>query len=954
MGKDKTVTSSIIAIVIILLIASLAIVAITSSHSSNSSATPANVTDLSNDVLAINPPGTNGQANLNQLQTYLKTGQLPPKTINEVAPYANLLYAQNSITTKSLTSYFFPETLGVAKNDIVKTVVPNPKVGVKIEWDKIGIPHIYGTTLANMAYGAGYAAATARLFAMDVMRHYGAGDLASFLGPSCGYEGMDKSALTDAAYDQTQMNQMKYSMEHDFGQFGKDAIAMDTSYVAGINKYIAQADSNPSMMPGIYVALGQKPQPWTIDDPLYIAALIGDTFGNGGGGSVSSENLLDALTSQFGSQANTIFTALKEQNDPAAPTTTNQPFPYMIPGKINNALTANLDNPSQPLKGQITGSVAGCGGGGSSGITLSNQNSGQNYLLPGANTSSKVNLVSDAINYEINQITASLKFPSTDSNALLVGSQYSKTGHPLAVFGPQVSYFEPEIFIQEDLHAPDYEAAGAGIIGISFVIEMGRGQHFAWSATSASADNIDVYVDLLCNPNKGPVAAESHYYMFNNKCIPMQHEVLSEYAKPTVAASGTPTEIVHNIYLTKQGIVQGFTTANNGEPVAVVHDRSTYMHDGDSVIGFLEIGTPSITYNAQTFEKSASNINFTFNWMYAGRNNIAFYESGLDPIRPSDVNPNLPIWGTSSKTMWTGFLGFSGHPHAIDPPSGELISWNNKPAPEFSANDSNVAYGPVYRSLMLQYALNDQLKLHHNKLSPADMVKAMESAATTDLDAVTILPYVLPLITPTDTTQSQMLTALQTWYNDGGHRIRINSSALQYENAPAIAIGDEFFNYLDYYLFNSLLGGQGVNYQDSTFPTGFTEYPQSFVDQPGSLGSAYDGGSEGLTQKLLMQYENKYVAQPYPTALLDHVCLNGGLSNCKNAVNDAFAATEKALIVANSNNNVPSWTADTASAASHQTIPVMDEISFESIGAIAAPKMDWQNRPTFQQVVSFT
>jgi hypothetical protein len=234
------------------------------------------------------------------------------------------------------------------------------------------------------------------------------------------------------------------------------------------------------------------------------------------------------------------------------------------------------------------------------------------------------------------------------------------------------------------------------------------------------------------------------------------------------------------------------------------------------------------------------------------------------------------------------------------------------------------------------------------------MVKAMESAATTDLDAVTILPYVLPLITPTDTTQSQMLTALQTWYNDGGHRIRINSSALQYENAPAIAIGDEFFNYLDYYLFNSLLGGQGVNYQDSTFPTGFTEYPQSFVDQPGSLGSAYDGGSEGLTQKLLMQYENKYVAQPYPTALLDHVCLNGGLSNCKNAVNDAFAATEKALIVANGNNNVPSWTADTASAASHQTIPVMDEISFESIGAIAAPKMDWQNRPTFQQVVSFT
>ncbi len=909
------------------------------------------ITDLSNDILAIDPPGTNGQVNLSQLKAYLKAGALPPNTINELAPYANLLYAQNSITTKSLTSYFFPETLGVSKADIVKTVIPNPKVGVKIEWDKVGIPHIFGTTLQNMAYGAGFAAATERLFSMDVMRHYGAGTLAGFLGPSCAYEAMDKSQLADAAYSQAQLNQMEYNMEHNFGKIGQDLLSMTKSYAAGINEYIKQADKNSSMMPAIYTALGQKPQPWSIDGMLYIAALIGDRLGNGGGGSVGTESLLNNLTAQFGSQASSIFTALKEQNDPGAPTTINQPFPYMIPGKINPALTANLDNPNHPLIGQITGSVQGCGGGSTSGISISNQGFAHSTLLPNAN--SHTSLVSDAVKYEIGQITAAIKFPPTDSNALVVGSKYSKSGHPLAVFGPQVSYFEPEIFIQEDLHAPDYEAAGVGIIGASFVVAMGRGQHFAWSATSAGADNIDVYVDLLCNPSGGAVAPQSHYYMFNNKCIPMQNEVLSEYAKPSVAASGTPTEIVHNIYLTKQGIVQGYTTADGGKPVAVVQDRSTYMNDGNSAIGFLEIGMPSVTYNAQTFEKSASNIDFTFNWMYAGRTNIAFYESGLDPIRPSDINPNLPIWGTSSKTMWTGYLGFNSHPHAIDPPSGELISWNNKPAPQFSANDGNVAYGPVYRSLLLQYALNTQLKLHNNKLTPADMVKAMESAATTDLDAVTVLPYALPLIAPTDNTQSQMLAALQTWYSDGGHRIRVNSSALQYQNAAAIAIGDEFFNYLDYYLFNSLLGGQGVNYQDGTFPTGFNGFPQSFVNQPGSLGSAYDGGFEGFTQKLLMQYENKTVAQPYPVALLDHVCINGGLSNCKVAVNDAFNATEKALIAANGNSNVSSWTEDTVSAAAHKTIPVMDEISFQDIGAISVRNMDWQNRPTYQQVVAF-
>ena len=295
--KGKTITFSIIAIVVILIVATLSIAMINVTKTSAPSYT--DITDLSNNVLAIDPPGTNGQANLSQLEAYLKTGAIPPNTLNEVAPYANLLYAQNSLTTKSLTSYFFPETLGVAKSDIANVTIPNPKVGVKIEWDKQGIPHIYGTSLANMAYGAGYAAATERLFSMDVLRHYGAGDLSGFLGPACSYESMDKSSLQQAPYSQTQLQQVLYNMNHNFGQAGKDIVSMNQSYVDGINEYIAQADKNPKLMPGIYPALGHDPQPWTIDDPLYIAALIGDRLGNGGGGSVSTEGLLKNLTAKF-------------------------------------------------------------------------------------------------------------------------------------------------------------------------------------------------------------------------------------------------------------------------------------------------------------------------------------------------------------------------------------------------------------------------------------------------------------------------------------------------------------------------------------------------------------------------------------------------------------------------------------------------------------------------------
>ena len=42
------------------------------------------------------------------------------------------------------------------------------------------------------------------------------------------------------------------------------------------------------------------------------------------------------------------------------------------------------------------------------------------------------------------------------------------------------------------------------------------------------------------------------------------------------------------------------------------------------------------------------------------------------------------------------------HPQAIDPPSGAIVNWNNKPAPGFGAADDNWAYGSVQRVELLQ------------------------------------------------------------------------------------------------------------------------------------------------------------------------------------------------------------------------------------------------------------
>ena len=128
-------------------------------------------------------------------------------------------------------------------------------------------------------------------------------------------------------------------------------------------------------------------------------------------------------------------------------------------------------------------------------------------------------------------MTSLQAMPKHMSNALVVNGKDSASGHPIAVFGPQVSYFAPQILMLEDLHSPDYAAEGASFPGTGLV-ELGRGEDYAWSATSAGSDLIDQRLEKICNPSGGAPAAQGTYYEFNGKCLPMTHETFTEVADP--------------------------------------------------------------------------------------------------------------------------------------------------------------------------------------------------------------------------------------------------------------------------------------------------------------------------------------------------------------------------------------------------------------------------------------
>jgi hypothetical protein len=118
------------------------------------------------------------------------------------------------------------------------------------------------------------------------------------------------------------------------------------------------------------------------------------------------------------------------------------------------------------------------------------------------------------------------------------------------------------------------------------------------------------------------------------------------------------------------------------------------------------------------------------------------------------------------------------------------------------------------------------------------------------------------------------------------------------------------------------------------------------------LGSAYDGGYEGYLMSTFQQLLGRHPADGFGRVLTRHEC-GGGPATCRRKVAHALDSTYAALVAANANAEVSTWTDSTASHAAGQTMPEFDSIGFRTLGLVGQPNIDWQNRPTFQQVVEF-
>ena len=600
---------------------------------------------------------------------------------------------------------------------------------------------------------------------------------------------------------------------------------------------------------GYYRAKGIPSSPFTANDVVASAALIAARFGTNGGQEAGNAMFLDALEKRFGdADARRVFSDLREANDPESPVSVPGSFAQELPSATSPGSVV-LDD------GSFTGTA--------------------------------------------------LSAPAFASNALLVSAKRSETGHPLFVAGPQVGYFFPEFFAEMELSGAGFAVRGAVFPGVPLVL-VGRGPDFAWSASSSQADNLDLFVETLCD--------DDTHYLYRGQCEPMRR-----FFAGTLKAQGQPDQEV-SYYETSHGPVVGYATVK-GKRVAISLQRSTRGRELLSARAFYELNTGRVT-SAKTFLSTMNGVEFSFNWFYADDRDIALFSSGRLPLRAADTDPALPTVGNGNYD-WRGFVPFAGHARAIDPRSGTILNWNNRPAASVGAADSNFSYGSVHRVDLLRAAVSAR-----KKHSLATLTGAMNKAATQDLRVVRVWPIIRAVLQtgPAPSARAEAAEGLiDTWRSNGSSRLdrgldgRIDD--------PGAAVMDAAWPRLADAVMGTVLGPL----------TARLAALHGRSDDAGPGGSSYISGWYGYVDKDLRTLLGREVRGPYSR----RYCGAGVLETCRQglwaALDEAAAELEKTQGPAPS-----SWRADATG----------ERIRFTS--GVLTDTMRWTNRPTFQQLMTFS
>ncbi|MFF1698538.1 penicillin acylase family protein [Streptomyces sp. NPDC058257] len=883
------------------------------------------------------PPGANGNATLAEILSHRVFGTQPAHAEDQLGPYDKLSSGYPSLTDDKLTEFFNDASFGVRDGQAASVTKPRDDVTITRD-KKYGIPHIKGSTRYGTEFGAGFAAGQDRLWLIDLFRHIGRGELTSFAGGALANQGLEQQFWPQAPYEEKDLEKQVEYIRTSQGERGKQAMEDAQAYIDGLNSYRVKS-KNGRYFPGEYVLTGKidaitnigEIAPFKITDMIALASVVGGLFGNGGGGEVDAALSLLKSQEKYGVEKGTkVWESFRARNDPEAVQTIHDGTSFPYAGKPANARGTALPDPGSVEREQLVFDREG-----------------------GARTAAK-----DPVKaprklkplqgmYDDGVLPADLFKKDGQkkgmSNALVVSAKHTASGNPVAVFGPQTGYFAPQLLMQQELQGPGISARGVSFAGVGMYVQLGRGQDYAWSATSAGQDITDTYAVELCEPGGAAPTKQSTHYLHRGTCTPMEKLERKNAWKPTVADSTAAGSYRMQVFRTKYGVVTHRASVE-GKPVAYVSLRSTYRHEADSIIGFQMLNDPTYVKDASTFKKAAQSISYAFNWFYADSRDTAYYNSGANPERAKDIDPALPVKAQQANE-WQDFDPENNtskqtppaeHPQSVN--QDYYISWNNKQAKDFSTAGFGIS--AVHRADLLDGRVKKLTE--KGGVTRASLTQAMSQAAVTDLRGEQVLPELLKVVRSkpvTDPQQSKAVQQLEAWQKAGSQRNQTAAGSKTYAHADAVRVMDAWWPLLVEAEFKP---GMGKDLYDAlTAQLATDESPSAGHGPTGAhAGSAFQYGWWGFADKDL----RAVLGEPVKGELGEKYCGEGKLDACRDALLTTLtqAAAKPATEV---------YPGDASCSAGDQWCA--DSIIHRALGGITHGPIQWQNRPTYQQVVEF-
>lgn len=617
--------------------------------------------------------------------------------------YSGLTPLRDDITPQNIEDLFLPEDfepVGATHEE------ETGRAGLRLVYDSYGVPHVYGQTRADLAFGAGWATARDRGLLFTIGR--GPARVAVADVPNINAFGLVTSAQSfqPSAQAEALVTRQRQLLIDTYGEEGRQIIRDAQAYADGVNAYWRANNINQP--------------PATVNDVLAVTAFIGSIFGAGGGGEAANSLLLSELQGSLGPQRGYgAWDDVMLAEDPEAPTTTNKRFDYgpLTGGRVVGSVVLDADSLQSVDPRQPPSAAA---------------------AAPGRKQA---------------------------SNWLLTAHRRSASGNTLAVMGPQLGYYYPEIVEQIHLEGAGIKAQGVAVPGLAMYMLIGRTEDYAWSLTSAGHDVRDVYAERLCEPDGSPPTRASTHYVYQGRCRPFEDFNAG-------LLNGTPLRYKVSVH----GPV--FATATvDGKPYALSRKRSTFGRDALNLAALKDMTEGDAT-DPQRFFSSANKFGFTFNWAYVSRKFTSFFSSGLLPRRPAGLDRRLPTIG-DGRFEWTGFLSRDEHPHDVSGPGGLLLNWNNQSAPGFMHGDDE-PFGSVHR-----VELFDQWPRH---ALLTDSVGIMNRAATEDVRSPVwpVVSRVLRTGPAPSARDARVVALLDDWVRRDAPRLDANGDGLYDEAGPAI------------------------------------------------------------------------------------------------------------------------------------------------------------------------